>query len=304
MYAVMTTSANIYKRMWCVFEMYVCNNMQIETRLLIHSQYRDRQRVSTKGTRIKHVKVITADFMDEPIDSKFARCGNPNARIVSNDEKQIRARIEDLPGSYQGIDKSIELLRAVGYAATADGYRALSERPKGPRNITMWRSKIFKLCDAWDRINPGTSYPVDWEPFQIATGGVYTDRALQGLLDEKSLRKSAPDMPNLKLGRFLNRTFHEGERFIDCPEFSILTRFAQIHKDRHQLLLSPQPIWKRSSPFHVDQSLYEHIRSWRSLIAMSVMQKEAWMPRRRGEGQASNGPDTEDTSSVCEWRFR
>ncbi|CAJ1360866.1 unnamed protein product [Effrenium voratum] len=129
MLAVVTTSCNIYTRMWCVFEMYVALQRGVPVKMFGFA-------VPVAGMcGIRSGELINDPIRDatcEAVDTKSARCGAPNLP-QNDDEKAIRQCIELMPGGYVAIDEAIEKERLRYLQGVLDSDE-LQERAK---NLSM-----------------------------------------------------------------------------------------------------------------------------------------------------------------------
>jgi len=104
MLAVLTTTCDIYTRLWCVFEMWTALELDVPVDV---AEYREESRVKY-GDEIVHDKTFRQECQ-RPVSSTKARCGNPKLPMNA-DEIAIRHVIEG-SGGYTKIDLRVEQLR-------------------------------------------------------------------------------------------------------------------------------------------------------------------------------------------------
>merc|ERR1719282_2022142 len=95
MVCVLSSTGNIYTRLWCLFEIFTAFQLGQDVR--VATRYRGFQ-----------YEVFDNLFMRlclEPINSRSAQCG------IFADEHAIRGAIEASPGSYNAVDHAIENVR-------------------------------------------------------------------------------------------------------------------------------------------------------------------------------------------------
>lgn len=123
MLAVLTPVADIYTRMWCVFEMFVAVELSVPVEL---AAFR-----GPCGCQGKH----KASFSD-PVwlhcrnrcDSHKARCGSPDA-LPNADEIAIRRNIESTQGGYAILDSAVEWAKAIYFIRAIENGNIIPANP-------------------------------------------------------------------------------------------------------------------------------------------------------------------------------
>jgi len=104
MIAVFTPAADIYTRLWCVFEMFVAVQYGVPVTFTGFNQQ--------VRSGIENIYDAIYEHGRERCNSKVARCGNPNA-TMNNDEIKIRKHIESYSGKFDIIDSVVEWCKAI-----------------------------------------------------------------------------------------------------------------------------------------------------------------------------------------------
>lgn len=138
MVPVFTMACDIYTRLWCVFEMFVAQDLGIEIQMA--------QFMSPKS---QDIQMPFLEYCRQPVDSKSARCGRPDAPM-NRDEQLIRGHIEATPGGYAAIDSCVERMR-LHALKTTDFLTVLfkqdSSRPLSPKIGMILDREIKTLSD-------------------------------------------------------------------------------------------------------------------------------------------------------------
>jgi hypothetical protein len=101
MIAVFTPAADIYLRMWCVFEIYMAVKLGVDIQFAGHNQqYR---------SGVQNIYDAIYEHGQKRCDSKKARCGN------DSDEHQIRELINSSDGKFEMLDSVVEWCKALYY---------------------------------------------------------------------------------------------------------------------------------------------------------------------------------------------
>ena len=153
MVAIITAQCDIYTRMWCVFEMAIAIDLQLDVHV---AQFTEAVLLGGDGYSRERgfgaeqkTSLPLFEWCKAPVKSEAARCGNP-ALPPNDDEKSIREHIEAERG-YEAINLEVEKarLRSVLDLADADG-RTHSRRKSlpldalGAHEVTTSESALFK----------------------------------------------------------------------------------------------------------------------------------------------------------------
>jgi len=103
MVAVLTSTCNIYTRLWCVYEMYVARKLGVNVMLCPYGGD-----LGEYGDELENN--ICIGNISEKVDSVLARCGHPN-KPINEDERTIRHVINQSLRSFEAVDEAVELIR-------------------------------------------------------------------------------------------------------------------------------------------------------------------------------------------------
>lgn len=114
MLCVQASKCNVYKRLWCLFEMYVATSVGLEVEIT-------RKPKGGFGGAYS----IDPGFVEtcsEPVDSKIACCGPPGVTPQGGGryEQALRRAAEAVPGSYKAVDGAVELARLKSLTKSKD----------------------------------------------------------------------------------------------------------------------------------------------------------------------------------------
>mmetsp|Transcript_42401 Transcript_42401/g.78946 ORF Transcript_42401/g.78946 Transcript_42401/m.78946 type:complete len:921 (-) Transcript_42401:91-2853(-) len=108
---VLTSSCDIYKRLWCLFEISTAEQLRVPVKV--------SQKHRGQSWGIVHDPLL--DLCRDPVCSREARCGpegggrpfstSRGRRHIGADEKALRDSIEFSPGGYEIIDRRVEEVR-------------------------------------------------------------------------------------------------------------------------------------------------------------------------------------------------
>eukprot|EP00931_Biecheleriopsis_adriatica_P053555 TRINITY_DN3136_c0_g2_i1.p1 TRINITY_DN3136_c0_g2~~TRINITY_DN3136_c0_g2_i1.p1 ORF type:complete len:906 (+),score=124.55 TRINITY_DN3136_c0_g2_i1:35-2752(+) len=108
---VLAAGCNIFERLWCLYEMSSAMEMGLEVR------------TTRKPKGFSAAWSLDQGFLatcSQPVDSRAAQCGPSSLPSRSPHEQALRRAIEMTPGSYEGINRSVELARLKSLAKSRD----------------------------------------------------------------------------------------------------------------------------------------------------------------------------------------
>ncbi len=150
MIAVFTPAADIYTRMWCVFEIFMAvkNGVPVQFAALSYQFLSGME--NFYDAIFEHGKKVSP--------SVNARCGDPS-KPMNDDEKKIRKLIEAFPGKFQTIDAVIEWCKATYHIKEAHhpgtGFRSDPEHYLflgGPGRFDFLAKNLSAVALAIDRL--------------------------------------------------------------------------------------------------------------------------------------------------------
>jgi hypothetical protein len=107
MVAVVTESVDIYTRLWCTFEIFTAVELRVPVKLV---SYMEQTGYGGQDHLLHHAAL--SRLTSGPVDTRQSRCGNP-ALPMNSDEIMIRALIEQIPGSYELLNRVIDWVGAM-----------------------------------------------------------------------------------------------------------------------------------------------------------------------------------------------